>query len=109
MANSATTRPGLPADKYVLATRTLTPRGPAVAEAAAAPSLRGVRSTYRILRTDEVDAKDEPLSAAERNNVATTAVAAATRSTGDDFAGTARKAAKLSISDGRIESFADIP
>lgn len=110
MANSATTRPGLPAGKYVLATRVLTPRGPAVAEAATAGlGVRGVRGTYRILRTDEVDAKDEPLSPAERNNVAATAVAAATRSTGDDFAGTARKAAKLSISDAAVESFADIP
>ncbi len=109
MANSATTRPGLPADKYVLATRTLTPRAPAAALAAGAPGVKGVRGTYRILRTEEVDAKDEPLSAAERNNVAATAAAAATRSTGDNFAGTARKVAKLSISDAAIESFADIP
>ena len=111
MANSATTTPtrvGLPAEKYVLATRNLTPRSPAGAPAPGALAIQGVRGTYRILRTDEVDAKDDPLSTTQRNNVAATGVAAATRSSGDDFAGTAREAAKLSISDAAIEPFADI-
>src|SRR5271166_1671570 len=43
---------------------------------------------YRILRTDEVDATDAPLTAEERASIIATA-AAAIRSTGDDFAGTA--------------------
>jgi len=60
---------------------------------------------YRILRTDEVDAKDEPLTTDQRAAIKATGVAVATRSTGDDFAGTARKAAKLSIPDAPIETF----
>ena len=59
---------------------------------------------YRILRTDEVDARDAPLTAEERASIIATA-AAAIRSTGDDFAGTARMAAKLSIADAPAESF----
>jgi hypothetical protein len=59
---------------------------------------------YNILRTDEVDAKDEPLTAAERATaIATTA--AVIRNVGDDFVGTARKAAKLSISGASPETF----
>ncbi len=112
MTSSSAAKPqrvGLPADKYVLATRQLTARGPAVPPGAAAPAaLRGVRGTYRILRTDEVDAKDDPLPPDVRNRVAATAAPAATRSAGDNFDGTARKAAKLSIADGTIESFADV-
>jgi hypothetical protein len=48
------------------------------------------------------------LSAAERSVVAATGVPAATRSSSDSFEGTARKAAKLSISDAPIETFDDI-
>ena len=59
---------------------------------------------YRILRTDEVDATDAPLTAEERASIMATA-AAAIRSTGDDFAGTARMAAKLSIADAPAENF----
>jgi hypothetical protein len=59
---------------------------------------------YNILRTDEVDAKDAPLTAAERASaIATTA--AVIRNVGDDFMGTARKAAKLSISGAAPETF----
>jgi hypothetical protein len=97
----------LPADKYVLHVRHLTPRSPVTA-AAAAPAVRGVRGTYRILRTQEVDAKDAPLPPEERNKVATLGLAAATRSSGDNFGGTAREAAKLSISGAQIETFADV-
>lgn len=59
---------------------------------------------YRILRTDEVDAKDAPLTAEERASIVATG-AAAIRNTGDGFAGTARMAAKLSIADAPAENF----
>src|ERR1700732_2397540 len=100
MPNPATTNPrrGLPADKYVLHVRHLTPT-PSLAAAAAAPptapALRGVRGTYRILRTEEVDAKDDPLPPDVRNRGAAEGVAAAVRASGDNFGGTAREAAKL--------------
>jgi hypothetical protein len=110
MSNTATAnpnRPSLPAAKYVLSTRTLAPTRP-TAPTAEEAAVRGVRGSYRILRTDEVDAKDDPLPAAERDRVASTGAPAATRSTGDDFAGSARSAAKLSIATGPVETFADV-
>jgi len=97
----------LPDPKRVLATRQLTPKGPSVPSAGGV-AVQGVRGTYRILRTDEVDAKDDALTVEERNNIAASAVAAATRSTGDEFAGTARKVAKLSISTGAASNFDDV-
>ncbi len=97
-------RVGLPAAKYVLTTLNL---APGTAAARGGPTV-GVHGSYRILRTDEVDAKDDPLLEAERSKVATTGVPAATRSPGENFEGTARMAAKLSISDAPIETFDDI-
>jgi hypothetical protein len=115
MANSATTnpRPGVPADKYILHVRHLTPATAAAAMAAVTPgagadAVRGVRGTYRILRTEEVDAKDDPLPSDVRNRVATEGIAAAVRATGDNFAGTAREAAKLSLAEAQMEQFADV-
>jgi hypothetical protein len=55
-----------------------------------------------------MDAKDAPLSAEQRNKIAMTGVAAATRSPSDQFDGTARAAAKLSISGAPTVSFADV-
>src|SRR5262249_45021057 len=57
---------------------------------------------------DEVDAKDHPLSTPELKNVMATGAAVATRTTGDTFAGTARAAAKLSISTAAVEAFDDL-
>jgi hypothetical protein len=102
---SAPTRAGMPAASSILSTRDLTPRRPAAVEATVAS---GVPPRYRILRTDEVDAKDDPLSTAELKNMMATGAVAATRSSGDTFAGTARAAAKLSISTAAIEAFNDI-
>jgi hypothetical protein len=68
----------------------------------------GLPARYRILRTDEVDAKDHPLSTPELKNMMATGAAVATRSTGDTFAGTARTAAKLSISTAAVEAFDDL-
>jgi hypothetical protein len=94
----------LPDAASVLATLPLAPEGAAAPRGAA---LQGQASVgrYRILRTDEVDAKDDPLTADQRAAVIATGAAAATRSTGDSFAGTARRAAKLSISDAPVEAF----
>jgi hypothetical protein len=109
MANpgsSGTARIGLPAAASILFTRNLERSRTAGAPGTAlAPTLRGA---YRIMRTDEVDAKDVPLSVDQRNEIAATGVAAATRSSGDSFQGTARKAAKLSIADAPVESFSDV-
>jgi hypothetical protein len=98
---------GLPAEKYVLTTLKLAPRASAASGPGAAAT-SGVHGTYRILRTEEVDAKDVPLSPAELSNVAATGAPAATRSSGDSFEGTAREAAKLSISGAPVEPFADV-
>ncbi len=103
-ATSSPVRVGLPAAKYVLTTLNLAPRATL---ARGGPTV-GIRGNYRILRTEEVDAKDAPLSADQRSLVAATGAAAATRSSSDNFEGTARKAAKLSISGAPIETFNDI-
>jgi hypothetical protein len=103
--SSAPTRVGMPAASSILSTRDLAPRRPAQAGPA---SVAGVPARYRILRTDEVDAKDPPLSIPELKNVMATGAAAATRTSGDTFAGTARAAAKLSISTAVIKPFDDI-
>ena len=98
----------LPPASSVLATLTL-PSSKALAAQFArppvrtpAPALAGIEH-YRILRTNEVDPKDAPLTPEERATIMATGEAAL-RSFGDDFAGTARKAAKLSISDAPAET-----
>lgn len=103
MANSRrgpATRAGMPGPRSVVSEKVFEPRrrGPALG----APF--GARHTYRILRTNEVDPKDSPMPAAAVPGFA--APSAAPR--GDSFAGTARKAAKLSIADAETESFDDL-
>jgi hypothetical protein len=110
MANpgsSGTARVGLPSAASVLFTRDLAPSAAAAAPATA-PGAPAARGRYRILRTDQMDAKDVPLSAEQKNSIAATGVPAATKSTSDAFDGTARKAAKLSIADARVDSFSDV-
>ncbi len=58
---------------------------------------------YRILKTRELDAYEQPLAA---NEVAT--MGAARLRTDDDFAGTDRRAAKISIAQGAAQDFADL-
>jgi hypothetical protein len=93
-----TARPGLPAPASVVSERTFVPRQAPLRAAMAA------RPSYRILRTNEVDAYDTP--------VAPTAVrgfgAPAARPPQETFAGTSRKAAKLSIVAGGPEAFNDL-
>ena len=79
---------------------------------------KGGRSTYRILRTTETDTyekTDAALGFAKalraQKTPATAAIKAAARkppSTGDQFGGTDRKAAKLSVGSGKTEIFSDI-
>jgi hypothetical protein len=85
----------------VLIERILVPGGAALAAAAgeAAPA-----RTYRVLRTSEVDPYDPPLTPAEMAGLAIGLV----RPAGDAFEGTARRDAKISISDAAIEDFDDL-
>jgi hypothetical protein len=106
--SSEAARVGLPAAASVLFTRNLSPSPVAAGPPGAAPTVQAARGTYRILRTDEMDAKDVPLSEDERSSIAATGVPAATRSSGDNFAGTARKTAKLSISAAPTQEFSDV-
>ena len=94
-------RAGLPAPGSIVSTGTLvSPKGAAAAPGAAAPSGAG---TYRILRTREMDPYDTPVP---DSDIPSLAVAA--KPVGDDFQGTARKAAKLSIATAAVEDFGDL-
>lgn len=90
---------GMPSPNTVVEQLAFTPaRKARPGAAAAAPG-----PAYQIIRTTQVDAKDAPVAAA---NVAPLARPAAP--VGDTFAGTARKAAKLSISSAAQENSADV-
>src|SRR5688572_20137181 len=93
-------RAGLPASHSVVDIKTLTPRG----ELSAAPMARRPVRTYRILRTTEVDGYDTPIGAMDVPGIG----AAPAAPVSDDFAGTARKKAKLSLSSAPTESFDDL-
>src|SRR5262249_26604695 len=72
--------------------------------AAAAPAAGAApaRPVYRVLRTNQLDEYDKPVAP----EAITAEAAAAPR--GDQFAGTARKAAKLSIRSGQTEVLRDL-
>jgi hypothetical protein len=92
-------RPGMPAAASVVEEKAFVPGGdqPSAAVAGGAPA-------YRILRTTEVDPYDPPVTAA-----AVPAIGAAPpQLVSDDFRGTARKAAKTSLSGAAIEEFDDL-
>jgi len=92
-------RAGMPAASSIVSEKVFVPARPGrVARAAAA----GLRSTYRILRTNEVDPKDAAMP------MAAVAAIGAAGPPGDNFAGTARKAAKLSVAAASEESFDDL-
>ncbi|TSE13524.1 hypothetical protein C1D09_003350 [Mesorhizobium intechi] len=89
-------RRGMPDPRSVIEVTTLQPTRPSI-PGALAPA---IGATYQILRTNEFDPKDKirqvsPLGLAPLH-------------IGDNFAGTARKAAKLSISDAAAEVFDDV-
>lgn len=87
---------GLPAEDSILAEASLTPARP--------EAFDGTRTTYRILRTSEVDAYDAPLAPAEFADFGAARFAEA----GDAFGGKARKAAKLVVSAAETEAFEDL-
>lgn len=92
-------RPGLPAQSSVVSEAVLRP----VRRALAVAPIASIR-TYRILRTNEVDPKDRPVA---RTQVA--AIGAPAAPLGDEFDGSARKAAKLTIASTAAQSFDDLP
>ena len=89
-------RRGLPPTNAVLQSRNLPSRRPLRADTVA-PAMVG----YAILRTNEVDLYDRPLSSAEL----LTAGAARFAELGDEYRGKSRKASKLSIANAEVEGF----
>lgn len=93
-------RTGMPAMDSILSIRTLeTSEAMAVAESLNVTS-------YRIIRTNEVDAYEKAATSIETLNAALAAAEAAP--VGDDFKGTSRKAAKLSIANAPTKTFNDL-
>lgn len=93
----------LPAPSSVLAELTLTPRMGATM-GAAAPTAAAAGPRYRVLRTLEVDEYDNPVQPAEIMGLAVPRAAP----TDNEFRGTARKVAKLSLADANTEVFDDL-
>jgi hypothetical protein len=91
------TRPGLPAPASIAKTFNLAPPGAMAAAAVPAPPAK----VYKVLRTNQVDEYDNPVSMAA-------AAAPAAAPAGDSFQGTARRAAKISIADAALETFDDL-
>jgi hypothetical protein len=92
-------RTGMPAMDSILSVRTLgTSEAAPVAESLNVPR-------YRIIRTNEVDAYEKAATSMETLNAALAAEAAPV---GDDFGGTARKVAKLSLADAPTKLFMDL-
>jgi hypothetical protein len=99
----APSRPGLPSANTILSESVLIPPQPATM-ATTAPRGAAAAMTYRILRTNQVDGYEpQPRSDAEVL-AAPQAMAAA----GDNFKGSDRKVAKLSIASGATQAFSDI-
>lgn len=93
-------RTGMPAMDSVLSIKTLeTSEATAVAESLNVP-------VYRIIRTNEVDAYEKAATSIETLNAAIAAAEAAP--VGDNFKGTSRKAAKLSIPDAPFKTVNDL-
>jgi len=83
-----TDRIGLPEPASIIAVTAFNPGGAATAMSAPTGAAR-----YQIITTNEVDAYETPLAPAEAELFGFNRV----KKLGDDFEGTARKAAKLSI------------
>jgi hypothetical protein len=89
-------RAGMPAERSVVDQTTHVPQRAALAEAQVGTGGR----TYRILRTDEFDAKDKAMPVP--------LFGARFAPFGDEFAGEARKAAKLALADAPVADVADV-
>src|SRR3954469_5509502 len=95
---------GLPAAASIVEVAQFRPGGAARPVAAGPTAAVGAMpSTYRIIRTNEVDAYETPVPLA-----AVAAIGAPTAPPGDKFQGTARKTAKLSIAAGAPDAFDDL-
>lgn len=91
-------RTGMPAQDSIVSVRPLV-----TTEAVAAAEALKV-SAYRIIQTNEVDAYEKAATSIETLNAALAEAAPV----GDNFKGTARKAAKLSIADAPTKTFTDL-
>lgn len=92
-------RTGMPAPDSIVSVRPLTtPEAAGAAESLAVP-------TFRIIQTIEVDAYDKEATSIETLKAALAKPEAAPS---DNFEGTARKAAKLSITDAPVKTFNDL-
>ena len=92
-------RPGMPAKSSVVMEKTFVPPARPLRSG---PTVSAPRA-YRIMRTNEVDPKDSPVPRAA------VAMLGAALAVGDDFKGTSRKAAKLSLATAAEETFLDLP
>jgi hypothetical protein len=99
ISGSRNQRVGMPPMASVVEEKALVP--PRAAMASHAPSAAS-RPAYRILRTNQFDAYDTALPRAEIPSLG------ARVSVTENFAGTARKAAKLSVADAEPEIFDDV-
>src|SRR4051812_14007594 len=98
-------RIGLPDPASIIGETEFTPwRGTTAMAAAAGSREAGLPARYRIITTNELDVYEAPLMAAEAEIFGLNRV----KKPGDKFAGTARKAAKLSISKAAMEVFSGI-
>ena len=93
---------GAPKPSSVVAEDVLTPRRRTRARAGAAAAAPA--PTFKILVTNQLDPYDRPLSSAALAALRAQPFAPVS----DNFAGTKRKAAKLSIADGVMKSFSDL-
>jgi hypothetical protein len=98
MARATTSAPGMPKAKTILAEKVFTPPRAITSAKAAVEAPK-----YRIIITNQVDAYDAPLAADEISTFGMKRLPP-----GDNFAGTSRKAAKLSIAEATTEVFKDI-
>jgi hypothetical protein len=93
--------PGLPAPETVVGQFTLTrPEPPALKKRTGKTLKAPEAKVYTVLRTNQMDAYEPPMTAA--------AVARAAPPVGDNYGGTDRKAAKLTIADAQVEVFDDV-
>lgn len=98
MATTRTVRPGLPNPKSVVAEIPFTAR---------TEGLESKPVTYRIIRTNEVDQYEKkPTKGAVEESMMLEAKKK--KAPGDQFGGTSRRAAKLSIVDAELEEFEDV-
>ena len=91
-------RPGLPPPEKIVYTAML------VGPPSAAPGTLVATTTYRVLRSTEVDPYDRPIAPSEVSPFSAELPAGDL----DSFMGTARKAAKLSFADAPTKSFDDV-